>query len=81
MKYRIIYTINGKNFEAIADSIFEALEFIQAIVKAHPVPYKKTSDVLSEWMENLVNMQNGKLNSSANHLFKVEAVKEKQEDD
>lgn len=75
-KIKITYTVCGMDFKAETSNISEAYEFIKAIVKKEHINYPDQEGTLSEYMNNLVRMQNGELLKHETHIFALEAVQE-----
>lgn len=72
MKVKITYKVHGMNFEARADTISEAYEYVKAIIKANPASYVGQEEALSNYMIILSDFQTGNSVSHENHIFKIE---------
>lgn len=75
-KLKITYTVCGMDFKAETSNISEAYEFIKAIVKKEHINFPDQEGTLSEYMNNLVRMQNGDLLKHETHIFALETVQE-----
>lgn len=75
-KIKITYTVCGMDFTAETSNISEAYEYLKAIVKKENINFPDQEGTLSEYMNNLVRMQNGKLFKHENHIFALETVQE-----
>lgn len=75
MKIKITWTIQGMDFEAIANTISEAYEFIKAIVKAKKDNFPNSDETLSECMVVLTGILCGGRDSSyTNLVFRIERI-------
>ena len=75
-KIKITYTVCGMDFTAETSNISEAYEYLKAIVKKENINFPDREGTLSEYMNDLVRMQNGKLFKYENHIFALETVRE-----
>lgn len=74
MEIRISYAIGQSILSASAYSISEAYAIIKDIISKEPIMQKRTDETLSQYMEILVNMANGKTISHKNYCITIERV-------
>lgn len=74
MKYKISHTVMGVEFSAKADTIARAYAHVRALIINDRIAFPDQDETLSEYMEILVDMKNGKLLSHENHIFRVEVI-------
>ncbi len=71
MKIKITYRVLGKEFSAEADTIAEAYEYVEAIIRSNEIVFPNLSQVLSEYMIALAKMHNCPM-TKENHIFRIE---------
>lgn len=75
MKIKITWKIQGMEFDAVADTIAEAYEYVKAIIKAEKNRnFPNTDETLSEYMEILAKMKKHETIKHENHIFRVEVI-------
>lgn len=75
MRIKITRKIQGMEFDAVADTIAEAYEYVKAIIKAEKNRnFPNTDETLSEYMEILVKMKKHETIKHENHIFRVEVI-------
>ena len=75
MRIKITWKIQGMEFDAVADTIAEAYEYVKAIIKAEKNRnFPNTDETLSEYMEILVKMKKHETIKHDNHIFRVEVI-------
>jgi hypothetical protein len=75
MRIKITWKIQGMEFDAVADTIAEAYEYVKAIIKAEKNRnFPNTDETLSEYMEILVKMKKHETIKHENHIFRVEVI-------
>ncbi len=72
MKVKITYKVGGMNFEAVADNIANAYEYIKAIIWANELNFPRQAETLSNYMVLLADMEKANGISHENHIFKIE---------
>lgn len=76
MKIKITYKVCGMTFEAIANNIYEAYKYVEAIIKANAVNFPCQEETLSEYMCYLADMKNGETIKHSNYIFSMEIIRE-----
>lgn len=76
MKYKISHTVIGEEVSTTKDTIARAYGAVRALIVNDRINFPDQDETLSEYMEILVNMKNGKTLSHENHIFKVEIIEE-----
>lgn len=75
MRIKITWKIQGMEFDAVADTIAEAYEYVKAIIKAEKNRnFPNTDETLSEYMEILVKMKKHETIKHENYIFRVEVI-------
>lgn len=75
MKIKVTWIIQGMEFDAIADTVAEAYEYVKAIVKAEKSRnFPNTDETLSEYIGILAKMKNGEIIKHENHIFRIEVI-------
>lgn len=75
MKIKVTWIIQGMEFDAIADTVAEAYEYVKAIVKAEKSRnFPNTDETLSEYIGILAKMKNGETIKHENHIFRIEVI-------
>lgn len=75
MKIKITWIIQGMEFDAIADTVAEAYEYVKAIVKAEKSRnFPNTDETLSEYIGILAKMKNHETIKHENHIFRIEII-------
>ncbi len=72
MKVKITYKVRGMNFEASADNIAKAYEYVKAIIMANELSFPQQQEALSNYMVLLSGIETGERISHENHIFKIE---------
>lgn len=74
MKIKVVWTIQGMDFEAVASTIAEAYEYIKAIVKAEKINFPDQEETLSQYMGILVGFQKDGTIEHHNHVFAIRKI-------
>lgn len=74
MKFKISYYVWGKKFSAVADTIAEAYEYVEAIIRTNEIRFPNIPEALSKYMIVLVNMYNGQSKFRYNQTINIERV-------
>ena len=74
MKFKITFYVWGKKFSAVADTIAEAYEYVEAIVRANEIRFPNIPETLSKYMIVLVNMRNDQLKYSDSQNIRIDQL-------
>lgn len=76
MKLKIIYKVGKAKFSSVANNIHEAYELIKAIIDREEINFPSREEILSKYMETLVDFKNDDQISHINNIFAIEKIDE-----